>query len=768
MFSSTNRSSSALAEAQSLHQQGRLQEAEVRYAAILASEPGNLAARYHQGLVRLQRGDLDGGTVILRQLLKRAPEHVEAHFNLGRALLERGKEEKALTHFKRTVALAPNVAEAYFYLGLTLVRLHRQAESLAAFEKAIELRPDLAEAHLNLGNVLNELGRFEPAIAYFERALALKPKFAEAFNGLGNCLRSLARLREADTCFRKAIALKPEYAEPHQGLGMALNDLGRYDEACSHFKQAIVLRPDFVFAFTGWGHALHEMGQINAARACWEKAIELEPKDAAAHAGLGNEFSAANEHTKALASFKRALRLDDKNVTALHGLGGEMFSWGGYAEGLAYLEKAVALVPENFMCRSGLLFNLHYHPRLSAVELASRHRAVGEDFEATFKSRWIGHGNLPDPVRPLRVGFVSGDFRRHPVGYFMADLIPNLKLAGLELYAYANQWKNDDLTERIKPQFAAWRECRVLSDDAMAEQIRADGVDVLVDLSGHSAGTRLLAFARKPAPVQVTYLGYPDTTGLTAIDYILGDPRMFPAGEENLYAEKPWCLPDTSLCFTPPDLPVEVGPLPALDNGFVTFGCLNKAEKASNEAVTEIWAGILHAVPGSRLLLQNKTYSDAGIAALVYSRFAEQGIEADRLELVGKLSWREHLEAYNRVDIALDPFPYNGTTTSVEGLWMGVPLLGLKGDRLVAHMGESILHTMGMTEWIAADKAEYVTKAVAFAANLPALAGVRAGLRQRLLGSPICDAPRFARNLEEAFRGMWRAWCEQQPPPKQQ
>ncbi|MGB9130308.1 MAG: glycosyltransferase, partial [Thiobacillus sp.] len=253
---------------------------------------------------------------------------------------------------------------------------------------------------------------------------------------------------------------------------------------------------------------------------------------------------------------------------------------------------------------------------------------------------------------------------------------------------------------------------------------------------------------------------YPDTTGLSAIDYILGDPRMFPPGEETLYVEKPWCLPDTSLCFTPPDLPVEVGPLPAAQNGFITFGCLNKTEKANNDAVIETWANILHAVPSSRLLLQNKPYGDAGIAAHVRSRFAERGIEGDRLELIGKLSWHEHMETYNRVDIALDPFPYNGTTTSVEGLWMGVPLLALKGDRLVAHMGESILHTMGMPEWIASDEADYVAKAVALAGDLSALTAMRVGLRERLLASPICDAPRFARNLEEAFRGMWRAWCK--------
>lgn len=272
---------------------------------------------------------------------------------------------------------------------------------------------------------------------------------------------------------------------------------------------------------------------------------------------------------------------------------------------------------------------------------------------------------------------------------------------------------------------------------------------------------RLLAFARKPAPVQVSYLGYPDTTGLTPMDYLLGDRRMLPESEAHLRTEQAWWLPETALCFTPPDLPVSVGPLPAQGNGYVTFGCLNKAEKV-NAAVLDCWARILRAVPYSRLLLQSKPYGDPDLAARYRAHLADRGIDAGRIKLIGRLSWREHLETYNRVDIALDPFPYNGTTTSVEGLWMGVPLLTLMGDRLVAHMGESILQAMGMPEWIAADEDDYVARAVALAADLDGLAALRAQLRARLLASPLCDAPRFARHLEQAFRLMWRIWCTRQ------
>jgi predicted O-linked N-acetylglucosamine transferase (SPINDLY family) len=676
-----------------------LQEAEGRYARILAQEPGNILARYHQGLARLQRGNLEGGINVLQRVIQHAPDHVEAHFNLGRAHLERKRPAEALAHFQRVVALAPNVTEGHFYLGLTLAQLGRHTEAVPFFEQAIALRPKLPEAEFNLGSALNDLGRHQDAVAHFERALALRPGFAEAHNGLGNALLEGGSLAAALRQFKQAAQLRPNFAEAHNGLGQVLLRLGQLEVAQGQFEQAVTLMPDF----------------------------------AEAHLGLGQLLC----------------------------------RWGRYDEGLAHMERAVAEKPDMSSYLGSVLFHLHYHPGLAAAEVASRHRAFGERFGGPLKPGWQPHANVPDPERVLRVGFVSGDFRRHSVGYFMADLLPGLRAAGLELYAYANQRENDDMTDRIKPQFAMWRECGRLSDEELAAQIRADGIDVLVDLSGHTDGNRLMVFARKPAPVQVTYLGYPDTTGLAAVDYILGDSRMLTQREETLYVEKAWRLPDTSLCFMPPDLPVEVGPLPAAQNGCVTFGCLNKREKI-NDAVIEAWAKILQAVPGSRLLLQNKPYGDLGIATHVRSRFAERGIEADRLELIGRVSWREHMEIYNRLDIALDPFPYNGTTTSVEGLWMGVPLLALKGDRLAAHMGESILHAVNMTDWIAADEDGYVTKAVAFANDLPALVSLRAGLRDRLLASPICDAPRFARNLEEAFRGMWRAWCEQQPPPKHQ
>ena len=716
-----------LEEALALHQSGRIRDALARYARILTRQPGNFQARYHQGLARLQQGELEAGARALEEAVRRKPDHPQARYDLGRALSLLGRHSQALPHFERLAALAPEWAEARFYLGMTLAQLQRAEEALPHLEQASALMPDLAEAWHNLGGVLLDLGRHEAAVMAFERAVALQPGLADAHNGLGN----------------------------------ALNKLARYKDACAAYKRAIALKGDFFEAFLGWGTALREMGQHKAARAAYEQALALRPEDADAHGMLGRVLKDMGQSREAIEHLEQALAAKPNLADAHCDLAGELYVWGRYEEGRDHFETAIRLAPEATWPWSCLLFSLHYDPAVSAAELAALHRRFGERFETPLKAAWRPHDNTPDPERVLRVGFVSGDFRRHPVGYFMVEVMEALDHSRIQPYLYANQGQDDDYTARFKACAHVWREVKGLDDDALAAEVRADGIDILIDLSGHTAGERLMVFARKPAPVQVSYLGYPDTTGLTAIDYLLGERWMLPEAEAHLRSEEAWWLPDTALCFMPPDLPVSVGPLPAVANGHITFGCLNKADKV-NAHVLECWGRILGAVPGSRLLLQSKPYGDSQLAGQYRARLAVLGIDASRVELIGSLSWREHIETYNRVDIALDPFPYNGTTTSVEGLWMGVPLLTVKGDRLVAHMGESILRAMGCPEWIAENEDDYVAKVTAIAADLEGLARLRAGLRQRLLASPLCDASRFARHFEAALRGMWRQWCRQQ------
>jgi len=359
---------------------------------------------------------------------------------------------------------------------------------------------------------------------------------------------------------------------------------------------------------------------------------------------------------------------------------------------------------------------------------------------------------------------VSGDLHSHPVGYFAEGVIAALASSmseRLELIAYPSHFHTDALTERIKACCSGWHSAVGLSDERLAERIRDDGIDILIDLSGHTAHNRLPVFAWKPAPVQATWLGYFATTGVAQIDYFISDAWSLPQTEEIYFTEKVWRLPETRLCFTRPDVDVLVSPLPALTNGYVTFGCFNNLTKM-NDAVVALWARILGTVAGSRLFLKARQLNDASVRRSIVGRFAAQGIDIDQLILEGASPRAQYLSAYGRVDIGLDPFPFTGGTTSAEGLWMGVPVLTLTGERFISRQGGGLLMTSGLPEWIAADTDDYVARAVSHAGDIHRLAVLRNGLRQQVLASPLFDAPRFAGHFEAALRGMWTLWCNKQ------
>jgi len=354
----------------------------------------------------------------------------------------------------------------------------------------------------------------------------------------------------------------------------------------------------------------------------------------------------------------------------------------------------------------------------------------------------------------MRIGFVSGDLRNHPVGYFLEGLLSKLDLSKFELVAYPTNPREDALTERIRSKFTLWRALYGMTNASAAKVIHDDGVHILIDLAGHTEHNRLPVFAFKPAPIQVSWLGYFATSGVQQMDYVLGDPHVTPVAEEHHFSERIWRLPETYLCFTPPALDMQVGALPALSNGYVTFGCFNNLTKM-NDGVVSLWSRVLHAVDGSKLFLKTKQLEDPHVASRTIERFQAFGICADRLLLEGHTSRTDYFTSYNRVDLALDPFPYPGGTTSVEGLWMGVPVLAKRGNCFIAHNGETIAHNSGQTEWIAQDESDYLAKAIHFASDLKALGKLRAGLRKQVLASPLFDADRFARRFAEAMTDMW-------------
>lgn len=535
--------------------------------------------------------------------------------------------------------------------------------------------------------------------------------------------------KDALLALQKAAELLPDDADAHNNLGIALKDLGQLNEAMASYRRALEIKPDDSRAYNNLGIVLNDLGRPADAVTNYRRALQIKPDYAKAHNNLGTALQDIGQLNDALASFRRALEL----------------------------------MPDYINAQSNLLFTLNLIAGHAPAYYLAEARQYGRMVARKVTTRFSAWRCVAKPER-LRVGVVSGDLHNHPVGYFLESLLAQLDRTRVELIAYPTVHRTDELTTRIKPCFAAWKPLFGLSDEAAARQIHADGVHVLLDLAGHTTHNRLPVFAWKPAPVQVTWLGLPATTGVA--DYVLGDPHAIPAEFEDHFSETVWRMPESYLCLTVPASSVNAVPLPALSTGYVTFGSFNNLTKMT-DAVVAVWVRVLKSVPNSRLLLKTKQLNDLVTCEKTSKRFVSCGIASDRLLLGGTLASRDdHLAAYNKVDIALDTFPYPGVTTSVEALWMGVPVLSLRGDRFMSCTAGSIAHNAGLPDWIAADEDDYVAKAVAFTSNLEHLAALRAGLRQQVLASPLFDAPRFARNFETALWGMWQTWCDKQQKGK--
>lgn len=596
----------------------------------------------------------------------------------------------------------------------------------AAQRRAIALDPQVSTFHERLAAALVELGQLDAALAEAEQATKLGPNDPRAHHVLGRVLLSRRQPLEAARAFRQSVRLGPTDASLVD-FARALGLLGHRPEAAQMYEAALKLNPASLVACRELGE-LHIMGaRADLAHPVLTRLLELAPDDVA---GMG--LMAAT-----------------------------LSSLGRLEEAEAYRARLALMDPDNPALQSQRIFTSLYNPATPLPALVEEARAFGRDIEARTLRR-THFANSPDPERPLRIGLLSGDLCRHPVGRFTLSTFEELDQSRYELFSYATIRRDDSMVRRFRELIGNWRDASFLPDAPLEAQILADGIDILIDLSGHSGGNRLGIFARKPAPVAFTWLGYSATTGLSAIDYVLASEHVIPAEDDWQWSETPWLLPGTYLCFSRPDVGLAVAPPPAAGQGRITFGSANNINKLSDQSV-ELWARVLHAVPGSRLLLHSNSLSDPVTVSRTLGRFAAHGIEESRLQLAGNQpSDSHHLARYGDIDIALDTFPYSGCTTTMEALWMGVPVLTLHGDRYVARMSENILHNVGMADWIASDADAYVAKAAAFAADLEGLTTLRAGLRQRLEASPMMDAPHFARSFEAALRGMWRAWCATQ------
>lgn len=672
---------------------------------------------------RLQEaGDHQGAERLCRQVLAEDPKHAGALHLLGSMALQRGQWDQARGIYAKLAGREPDRAATHHGHGMALMGLGRFAEACRPLRRTLSLDPGSLDARLHLGTALAKSGQLEESVVVFRELLAIGPGFKQGYQNLSSALQRLGRLDEALEVLNAGLRAIAPFPEAEFEAGMLYCDMHRYDESIAAYRRALSLRPDFVEAYNNLALVLAQRGEFDEALACYDRAIRLVPDVAALHSNRSKLLMDLGRMPEAVGALRVALALDGKLPVA----------W------------------------SNLLLALHYLPEQSAQEVFAAH----QDWN---RSQAAGVVKLPrqaaksrDSEKRLRVGYVSADLREHSVARMIAPVFENHSPDQIEIFAYSLGGRADEWTERLRRCTAAWCDAGPLSDQKLAERIRKDGIDILVDLGGHTAHNRLLVFARCPAPVQVSFLGYPDTTGLDAIDYRLTDSHADPAGVADALASETLVrLDPCAWCY--PRLPeLEIGPRAA---GSITFGCFNTMAKI-NPALLRLWARILSEVPDSRLLLKAPGWATEAARAAALVAFREAGIAAERIEMLGRTpDYHEHLGLHRRVDIALDTYPYHGTNMTCEALWMGVPVVTMAGDRHVARVGVSLLTNVGHPEWIASNADDYVRVAVELAGDPDRLARLRAGLRGEMLASPLMDGPGYARRIEAAYREMWRAWC---------
>ena len=559
-------------------------------------------------------------------------------------------------------------------------------------------------------------------------------------------------------CLRRALELRSGDIQILYNLGIALRGSGNVEAALGAFQKVVKFQPDFRDAGACLAHAYSTLGRLDESEDAFRKALRYQPGNAELHSNLGSVLQAKGLVDEAVACYKQALQINP-NLPAYDSFGSALTGQGKFDEALAAYREGLRRQPGNVRVHSNLLLTLNYIPDVTPEALYKEHCRWGE-LHGNPPGRIKFHKNQRDPERRLRVGYVSPDFRTHSVACYIEPLLASHHREKVDVFCYSLVPRPDETTERLRALADHWREIHGQTNQQIVAQIQADQIDILVDLAGHTAHNMLTAFACKSAPIQVTYLGYPATTGLPAIDYRLTDAIADPEGEGEFYTEKLVRLPDCFLCYQPlRDAPaVEV--LPAADKGYLTFGSFNNLAKINPEVVA-LWSSVVKAVPDSRLLVKNPSLTDPNRRAQYYQLFRSHGISDDRVELLGHTPTREeHLALYGRVDIGLDTFPYNGTTTTCEALWMGVPVLTMAGNRHAGRVGKSLLKCAGLDDWVADSPEQFVARATDLAANLAGLAEMRQGLRDRLAASPLCDSSAFACKVEAAYRGMWRRWCD--------
>ncbi len=801
-----------LQQAMTAHNDGRLNEAESLYRHVIAADPRQPDASYNLGMLMAATGDMAAALPLLRTALEAAPQeaqywlsYIEVLMAAGQtgearsilsqgqqrglsgpavdalaehlaganqtsreaiisdlvaraeAQLEYGRSGEAEKLYGEILALDPAHADSLHQLGIIANQTGRTQQAESLIHKAISANPDIAAFHYNLGLVLQDQQRIVEAITCYEHALQLAPSFPEALCNLGILLNAQGRKNEAKLHFEQALAVQPDLTEAHSNLGAILLERCDYAKAVFHLQKALAIDPQFADAYCNLGNAYRSQHRLSDSIEMYRRALAIKPKYAEANLMLGVALASLGKPSEAMGYLEKALAIKPDSLDALAHLGYAFMMQGNVVEAIANYRRVLDVKPDLPAIFSSLLFALQYAPGVTPEALFREHRRYADQFEGPFRQDWPTHRNPREVARRLKIGYVSGDFYNHTVCVFIEPILAQHDKSQVEVYCYYNNPYHDSTTERLMTHADHWLACAGMSDAELAKRIGEDGIDILVDLSGHTGHNRLPVFARKPAPVQVTWIGNAGTTGLDAMDYRLTDSHMDPPGlTERFHTEKLVRLPDIGAAYQPVTGCPDVTPLPALSSGQLMLASLNNVIKI-NQRVADVWAKILQALPHARLMLGNA--AESSIAARLLELFRNAGVGPERLILQERMPLLDYLALHQTIDLALDPFPYNGGTTTVHSLWMGVPVVTLAGNTPVSRVGASALALAGLENLITTSEDEYMEKTIALANDLPRLALIRQSLRDRM-NAAHCDPATITRHLESAFRHMWQSWCE--------
>jgi predicted O-linked N-acetylglucosamine transferase (SPINDLY family) len=769
----------------------RYPEAEFFLAQAIDAEPKSADAHFNRGVVLTSLGRLEEARACYQRAATLKPQHANALYNLSYVCGALNRQEEALENYDKTLAIKKDFAEAWYNRGLVLEKLKRYQDAVDSHERALAIRPRFIEALNGRGSALNELKRSAEALESYDAALAINPNFAEALNNRGialfeqgdndaalenydraiaadpkladahnnrgNVLRALGRHGDALESYEKALAIDPLSWKALNGRGAALTFLRDFNGAIKSLARAIEIKPDYADAFANRGGTLLEMKMKPAAILNLDRAVELDPDLAIAWLLRGHALLASTRTAEAVACAEKALAIKPDSPSAFALMGLCLAALGDIDGAIAKFDEALAIQPDNGEAVVTKIFVMDF----SAAATFENHRDVRklwwEHIGSKIHTDDDAHPNTLDPQRRIVVGYLSSDFRNHSAASSFRPVLQYIDKAQFETVCYSCSPVRDAVTEGFEKLADRWHNAEQWDNGRLAQQIRDDGVDILVDLSGHTDGNRLPVIVRRPAPIQVHGWGHGTPPGLPDMDYVFSDPVTIPPEVRHLYTETIYDLPCMlTLEWLPADVPRTS--LPALKNGFVTFGVFNRISKISDQAI-EVWARIFDQVPGARLLIKDGALSDTFIRDNLISRLTKFGIAPDRTELRGPTPRPEHLAAYNDVDICLDPFPQNGGVSTWEALRMSIPVVAMLGNALPKRISAGILTAIGLSDWIAENTEDYVRIAVERAGRLDELAQLRESMPARLASSDAGNPEKYAAAVGKAYRAMWQAYC---------